>query len=167
MAGVWSEISPGIRVEHRDAYRKGWEDLCHKLQVIGIPMGRGGASAPVLQSPPGSVLPGEITRLKYPLHPSREWTIRDDPFYAFGAVESQDVLDLPPGKMNGYKIRLTNEFLDLNDLVYYWYGRAGFLGFLIHVEVEIVDPAGNPIGTVAIDERLFLESLDLVGEGRW
>jgi hypothetical protein len=166
MARVWEEISRKVGTEEQAAYRRGWEDLVSRLSVIYGAMGRPSGLTPVLQGPPGGVLAGEITRLKYPLHPSQEWVVRDAPIYVYSTVESHDVLDLPPGKMNGYKLRIMNDALGPEDLVYYWYGRDGLLGFTVHVETVIVDPGGDPVGSLVVDENAFLESLDLLGKGK-
>ena len=163
----WQAISRTLEAEHRDAYRRSLDDLCLRLRVIDSAIGRITGPAPVLQGPPGGVLPDEITLLKYPLHPSQEWTIRDDPFYVFGAVEAHEVLDLPPGRMNGYKIRIDNGLFGPSDWGYVWYGRDGYLGLTAHLETEILDPNGNPMGALVFDEHTLLESLDLVGKGRW
>jgi hypothetical protein len=167
MARIWNRISPTLRTGEREAYKAAWEDLCLKLRVIDNAARRPVAFAALSKGPPGGVMSEEITRLEYPLHPGQEWTIRDDPFYVLGACESHDVLDLPPGRMPGYKIAITNDLLGPNDWVYVWYGRRGFLGSEFYVETEIIDPNGNPMGTLVAEEHLFLESLDLVGKGRW
>ena len=68
--------------------------------------------------------------------------------------------------MSGFKIRIYNEFLEENDIVYLWYGRRGFLSMSIHFETEMRDSEGNIIGTMISDENLFLESYTLVNEKR-
>jgi hypothetical protein len=167
IAGLWQEIGPTIRREHKGAYEKGWNDLCLKLSVVENAVRLSTGPVQSLQGPPGGVFPEEITLLDYPLHPGHEWIVRDDPFLISYSVESHDVLDLPAGRVNGYQIRIDNGLFGLNDRAYIWYGRAGFLGLIAHVETEILDPNGNPMGTLVFDEETFLESLDLVGKGRW
>jgi|GEM_PF-5819498 len=166
MAGVWNRISRTVRSEHREAYSKAWEEVCLKLRAIEPAAGTGVRFAALSKGPPGGVMPQEITMLKYPLHPSREWTIRDDPFYVMAAVESHEVLDLSPGMMTGYKVRIANDLFGPEDWACVWYGRAGFLGSRIHVVSEILDPNGNPMGTMVVEDSLFLESLDLIRKGR-
>jgi hypothetical protein len=167
MANIWPDAVARIAPEKEDAYREGWENLCRRLRIINIALGRETAATPVLGGPPGGVLPEEITRLQYPLHPSQAWIIRDDEILVSAVVEEHDVLDLAPGKMGGFKIRLLNDDLGPEDLVHVWYGRTGMLGLSVYIEQELVDPGGNPIGTLVFDERRFLESLDLVRNGRW
>jgi hypothetical protein len=166
MAGLWQKISETIPAEYEDAYRRGRDDLFRRLQVIDAAVGRRMHGSPVLQGPPGGVLPDEITRLSYPLHPGQEWIIREDPLFA-SMVEAHDLLDLPPGKMNGFKIWILNPWLGPNDVVLIWYGRQGYLQLFVYMETEITDPGGNPIDTMTYEERLTLESLDLVGKGRF
>ena len=166
LAGVWQRVSRTIQPGYRDAYDRGWEELCLKLRVIERATGVPARFATVLQGPPGGVEPEEITLLKYPLHPFQEWIMRDDPFYVFYAVVGHEVLDLPPGRMDGYKISIDIDIFGPDDWVFVWYGRDGYLGILAHLEAEILDPYGNPVGHMVIDEHSFLESLDLVRKGR-
>ena len=167
MARIWSRISVRVSAEDRRAYNRAWENLCLKLRAIESVTGTDSRFAALSKGPPGGVLPEEITMLKYPLHPSQEWAIRDDPFYVGAAVETHVVLDLPPGRIGGYRIRIDNSLFGPNDRALGWYGRDGFLGSEIHVESEILDPNGNPLGTMVLDDELFLGTLDLVGKGRW
>jgi hypothetical protein len=111
-------------------------------------------------------MPEELTRLSYPLRPGQEWTVRDEPFFG-SEVEAHDVLDLPPGKMSCFRIKMTNFAMGPDDEVFVWYGRDGFLGMSIHVEGEVIDIGGNPIGVLVFDQNMFLESLDLVRPGRF
>ena len=164
---IWREIETGTEPGTREAYRKAWEDLCLKLSVIEAATGGAARFGSVFRGPPGGVFPEEITRLKYPLHPSQHWTIRDDPFFAFSTVEAHEVLDLPPGRMNGYRIRIDSDLYGPNDRVHIWYGRDGYLGASARLELEVRDHAGNPIGLMVFEEQTFLESLDLVGKGKW
>lgn len=166
MGTLWQEVSETIQIEYRDSYRQAWNDLFQRLQAIDGALGRQMLGAPVLQGPPGGVLPDEITRLSYPLHPGQEWIIREDPLFT-SIVEGHDLLDLPPGKMNGFKIWVLNPWLGPNDVVLIWYGRQGYLKLFVHLENEITDPGGNPIDTLIYKESLSLESLDLVGKGRF
>jgi hypothetical protein len=166
MAAVWDRIALTIRAEDKDAYNGAWEGLCLKLRSIETATGWNPGFAALSTGPPGGVLPEEITLLKYPLHPSQQWVIRDDPFYVGAAVRSREVLDLPPGRIGGYKIRVDNSLFGPNDWAYVWYGRRGFLGSEIHVESDILDQSGNPMGTMVADDRLYLETLTLIGTWR-
>ncbi len=165
-AMLWQRILGTLHTEKRGPYRLAWERLTQKSRVIEDVLGRRTWRVPAPPGPPGGVLPGEITRLRFPLHRGQEWTIRGDPFSG-SVVEGVDVLDLPPGRMNGFRIRVTSEFFGPKDVVLFWYGRDGFLGLLAHIESEARDQNGNLIVTMVYDVSLFLESLDLVGERRF
>ena len=129
----------------------------NKINAVNELLGRKTGSA-LLTGPPGGILPDEIQRLRYPLHPEQEWVVRDSPLF-FTIVEGMDVLDLPAGRMNGWRIFIYNEFLDDNDIVHFWYGRQGFLGMTVHLETE-----DDLFGVIISDENLFLESYDLTGK---
>jgi len=131
----------------------------NKINAVYELLGRKDGRA-LLTSPPGGILPDEIQRLRYPMHPRQEWIIRNAPLF-YAVVDRQEVLDLPAGMINGWRIRYYNEFLDENDLVYFWYGRRGFLGMTAHLETEM----DGVYGTVISDEDLFLESYDLEDKG--
>lgn len=158
---LWQRISTKIRPENQDAYRQAWDRLLEKLRVIDEVLGRQTLGIRMLIGPPGGVLPDELTRLRYPLHPRQEWIIREDPFMT-SIVEGYEVLDLACGKMGGFKIRVLNAILGPDDIILFWYGREGFLKLFTHMEDEVVDPEGNPIDTLVSEHSLILESLNLV-----
>jgi hypothetical protein len=169
-ASFWMKISAAIEPEQESAYRRGFDELSQKLAVIDAAVHRGAATlpsrAPALTGPPGGVLPNEITRLSYPLHPGQEWTIREIPLFQ-SMVISCDVLDLPPGRMSCWMIRIVPPGFGPNDEVLIWYGRQGFLRLFDHLEIDIVDPGGEPIDRLVFEEDLSLETLDLMGNGRF
>lgn len=149
----------------REAYREACDRLLARAEVLHLGFSPEAPERLAPAGPPGGVLPDELTRLRYPIRPGQEWTIREYPWFG-GVVEAHEVLDLAPARMPGYRIGITNELTGPNDMVFVWYGRDGFLGQSVHLETEILDINGNPIGTLAFDEHLFLDGLDLVG-GRW
>ena len=163
---LWSRVSAGVDPEHRPALERAWSELTKKLDAIENIYGSAGGHSLVQGGPPGGVMPGEITRLAYPLRPGQEWTIRAEPFFG-SEVEARDVLDLPPGKMSCAKINVTNFALGPDDEVFLWYGRDGFLRMTVHVETEMVDVGGNVVGVLIFDENTVLESVNLVGPGRF
>lgn len=131
----------------------------NKIRTVNELLGRK-AGSPLLTGPPGGILPDEIQRLKYPLHTRQEWIIRDDPLF-YSVAEGMDVLDLPAGRLNGWRIFIHNEFLGENDVVLLWYGRKGFLQMTVHLETE-----DNTFGDIIIsDENLYLVDYDLEGKG--
>jgi hypothetical protein len=153
-------ISSEFRSDNLNAFLMASNNIYQKLRMIDVILGRQALRIPSLGGPPGGVLPDEITRLRYPLHPRQEWIIRDSPLFE-SMVIGHEVLDLPAGKMHGFKISIVNELFDPCDVVLLWYGRDGFLRMFAHVETEMVDPSGNPIGTLILEENLILESLEL------
>ena len=129
-----------------------------KIDAVNELIGRK-AGSPFLTGPPGGILPDEIQRLKYPLHPGQEWIIRDSPLF-YTVVEGLEVLDLPAGRMNGWRTFIYNEFLDENDIVHFWFGRQGFLCMKVHLETE-----DDMFGLLITDESLYLVDYDLEGKG--
>jgi hypothetical protein len=165
LAAAWRRLSANSPRASAEAYQKAWNQLERRLRAIHASLGMDPGTVPRIAGRRGGVLPEELTRLHYPLHPSAEWVILDDPLVA-ATVESHDVLDLPSGKMSGWKIRLMSNLYGPNDTVIYWYGRDGFLGSQVHVETEARDASGNPIGKITIEESLFLVDYSLVSRGR-
>ncbi len=132
----------------------------NKIKAVNELIGRRTGSA-LLTGPPGGILPDEIQRLRYPMHTRQEWIIRADPLF-YSIVEGMDVIDLPAGKMNGWRIFIHNEFLGDNDIVHLWYSRQGFLCMEIHLETE-----DYTFGAIIItDETLYLVDYALEGKGK-
>jgi len=115
--------------------------------------------------PLGPALPGELTRLRYPLRPKTHWIIRDGPFRFTADVVGVDALDLPAGRTSGYRIRMRSNLYGPADVVYVWYGSVGYLQLVGHFEVDAVDQTGNVIGRALLDERERLTDLHLVSAG--
>jgi len=171
---LWEKTALSIEDEDVKPYQAAWNRLSVKRKAVKraisafrderavqrVPDGQ------VQAGPPGGVMEDELTRLKYPLRPGQKWTIRNDPLFT-STVESHQTLDLEPGRISGFRIRLGSELYGSNDSVLFWYGRSGFLGHTIHLEEEATDINGNVIGTILSDETLFLESLSLNRPGRW
>ncbi len=158
---LWQNFANGLNIIDNDAIERARILHFNKISAINELLGRKANSALLSSGPPGGILPDEIQRLRYPLRPRQEWIIRDIPlFYSF--VESHEVLNLPAGRMSGFKIRIYNELLDDDDIVCLWYGRRGFLGMYVHLETEMYDSEGNSYGAIISDEDLFLDSYNLV-----
>ncbi len=155
----------GFQSDNLIAFRQASNNLYRKMRMIDEILGRQTPGVPLLGDPPGGVLPDEITRLRYPLHPRQEWIIRDSPLFE-SMVIRHDVLDLPAGKMNGFRIGVFSELYDPGDEVLLWYGRNGFLRMFAHFEVEMVDPSGNTTGILVSEENMFLTNLELARGGR-
>lgn len=157
---AWASISPKIDGERRPAFLRAWRRLQRRWETL---QGLFAEGHEISNRPgrPGGVLPDEITRLEYPLHPGAQWIIRDDPFFG-SVVEGMEVLDLAPGRMAGFRIRVISDFFGPNDVVLLWYGRDGFLGLFAHLESEATDVDGNPLGLLVFEESHFLEEFTLV-----
>ncbi len=73
------------------------------------------------------------------------------------------MLDLPAGKLRGYRIRISSDGLGPDDAVRVWYGTSGFLQLVVHAEFEAIDVSGQLQGWVTVDQRETLEELRLSG----
>jgi len=155
------DMSPA---EYREAYLRACDRLIGKLKSADLSLGRSAVSP--LLGPPGGARSHEITMLKYPLHPGEQWTIRSEPFVVTARVEAQEVLDLAPGRINCFRLRVTNSLMGPGDIIFEWYGRAGLVREFVHATVEVTGPFGNPIGTMVVESDVILESLSL-SQGRW
>lgn len=114
---------------------------------------------------PEGALPGELTRLRYPLELKAQWVIRNDPDIRFTArVDGVDVLNLPPRRLAGFRVRIEYNQMGPADVIHFWYGRQGYLQSVAHAEVDAVDDQGNVLGRAVLDERDALIGLSLVGE---
>ena len=154
---LWKKSVDGLEYIDPEAVERAKIAHFNKINAVNELLGRRTGSA-LLTGPPGGILPDEIQRLRYPLHPEQEWIVRDSPLF-YSIVEEMDVLDLPAGRMNGWRTFIYNEFLDDNDIVYFWFGRQGFLGLTVHLETE-----DDYFGVTVTHEVLFLVSYDLVSK---
>jgi hypothetical protein len=152
--------APGLK--NREAYRAAWVETHRRLETARQALGSSRSSQGV---PTASLLPNEITRLRYPLHPGTSWVIREDPLFA-AAVEGIDAVDLPAGRFSAYRVRI-----DLpggeNDRVHFWFSRSGFLKLEFHGEGVATDDSGRIIGIVIDEETEELTGLKLAGPGRF
>lgn len=112
-----------------------------------------------LSSGAGGLENGEITRLQYPMVVGRTWTIREDPHFT-STVEALEMLHLPVGDVQAYRVRVDAEGLGPNDRVLSWYSRSGLVGILVHIEI----PTGT--GALIAEDVIDLEELS-IGRGRF
>lgn len=145
--------------KHDGAFAEAAARLVEKMRMLET-ISRIGGPIPVLGSRPGGVLPDELTRLHYPLHPKQEWVIREIPLFTAEVLEN-DVLDLPAGRMKGHLVSISGSLFGPEDRAYFWYGKNGMLKMDLHVEETVVDIYGNPIGILIAKEKMTLEELDL------
>jgi hypothetical protein len=148
-----------LQADHRDAFRQTWNRL--QRRVLAIRSLHDPASL-AAAGPRGGLMPGELTRLAYPLRPGAEWAVRDDPFFG-SVVESNQSIQVPAGRFPGTRIRLVSVFDGPNDWIRLWMSRAGQLALRFHIEAEAVDPNGNPLGTLILDYNEGLSSVSLAG----
>jgi len=120
-----------------------------------------GSSRNVIAAPPGGALSGEITRLRYPMHRGATWNIRNFPLFA-STVEGPEMLDLPIGKRNATRVRITPPGQASVADIFLWYNRCGLLRLTIHIESEASDSTGQPIGRIVSREEQVITGLDLV-----
>lgn len=106
---------------------------------------------------------GELTRLRYPLHPGQSWAVRTDPLVV-SRVEEIESLTLPAGRFTGDRISIDwPGVFGPNDQAFFWYGRDGFLKLDLYLEATATDEEGHPIGTIQNWETQELTDLALAG----
>src|SRR5436309_5533538 len=142
-----------------DAYQAAWDVL--QKRIVAIRSIHALASGDGASAVRGGVLPGELTKLGYPLRPGATWVIRDDPFFG-SIVEANGTLEVPGGRFPSSRIQIPNEFMGPNDVVRVWFSRSGQLAFRYHLESVATDVDGNPIGTVSADYDETLRDFSLV-----
>jgi hypothetical protein len=126
----------------------------------------GTGSDPSPTGRPGGPYEEETVRLEYPLHSGAEYFVRTEPFKVLAVVEGLEVLDLPAGRFNGYRVRLLNDRLDPEDEVVVWRGRCGELGFFIYVETLAMDVETGEVVRIITEETSWLSGLALNEPGR-
>ena len=144
------------------AYQVAARRLEERIAAVEAAIGRGGAAGFGMRLPP-TPAPNEVTLLRYPLVPKSPWPIRQDRrFHSSAVVIGQERLNLPPGRMLGYRIDVTSDALGPRDFVRLWYGRAGFLQQISHFELEAYDQNATEIGRYIFDEQVRLYGIELV-----
>ena len=159
--GAWAAFARTIpEASTRTAYRASWDRI--QARVAAIRALRAASGTVPQTGAPGGVASGEITRLQYPLHPGAHWVVRADPrFESF--VEKNEALDLPPGHLDAWRIRMESDLFGPDDHAHFWWGPSGFLKSEIHVEDVTTDPNGIVIGKMVLDESEVLTELSLAG----
>ena len=147
------------------AERTAFEQAARRIEahIASVHSGLRGMSVPAGLRLPPTARPYDLTRLRYPLAPKLHWWIRNDPqFHLSAEVIGQEALDLAPGHLTGYRIRIAREILGPAEYAYVWYGPSGYLQMVGHFELDAVDIGGNRIGRYLVDERETLVELELV-----
>jgi len=150
-------ISARLPKAERDAYAIAWERLQARMADVRS-LARFDAAT---VGPPGGILSGEITRLRYPLHPRAAWVIRSEPLFT-STVEAAEPLDLPAGNFPAWRIRLGSGLFGPDDTAHVWYSRSGQLALRYHLVGIATDIDGNEIGRLVADWDEVLSNLALV-----
>ena len=144
----------------RDALQAARNRLGRRLEGLRSALGLPPAAEPETRNRRGSARAGEAMLLRYPLRAGATWTIRDLPRIV-AIVEGLEMLDLPVGRVHGWRIRIQTE--EIGDRVHAWYGRSGMLAFRLHAESEVTDGEGHRIATLLHDESYHLRVMMLAG----
>ena len=113
---------------------------------------------------PGAARPGEGTLLRYPLTPKRSWLVYAGLGFRIAAqVEGFDLLVLPPGPLECYRIRHIVPGFGPDDRAHLWYGPAGYLQSETHFTATAHDHEGRPYGRIISDERERLVQMSRQG----
>ena len=160
VSAAFAHALAGMQPAERAAFELAARRLDARIAAVEAALGRGGASVTDLGFP-GTGATNELRRLRYPLGPKTQWMLSNDPsFLATCETAGEETLNLPAGRLRGHRIRMSG-YLGPNDFVHLWYGRAGFLQLVAHVEVEAFDPLG--FGRYIYDEREWLTDVTLAG----
>ena len=164
-----ADLSPTARrlcaAVQSPAERTAFEQAARRIEarIASVHFGLRGMSAPADLRLPPTARPYELTRLRYPLAAKLRWWIRNDSQFRLSAeVIRQEALDLAPGHLTGYRIRIAREILGPAEYAYVWYGPSGYLQMVGHFELDAVDIGGTRIGRYLVDEREKLVELELV-----
>lgn len=115
---------------------------------------------------PGTAAAFELTRLRYPLEPKSRWEVRTGDAFPLTAevIAAERVrVGMPPGSLRGHRISLRSGLFGPNDYVDVWYGPAGFLGLVAHLESVATDAGGVVIGRWIYNQGQLLTGLRLPG----
>jgi hypothetical protein len=148
---------------HRAALLQAWARLTRKVELVRAVRAHCTLPAVVAKDRPGGVMESELTRLAYPLRPGQEWMVLPDGSFA-SVVEAHETLDLPAGRMPGWRIRMEGSAFGPNDVVHLWYGRSGFLALRADLESDATDENGEVIGILHYHESQVLQDFDLKRE---
>jgi hypothetical protein len=143
------------------ALQSTWSNHSRKLEALDQVLGMVDRIPVRSYGPPGGVLAKELTRLRYPLHPGVEWSIYPDTDFWRLRVERMELVELPAGRIRGWRIRILISAFGPNDIAYLWYGPCGFLKYYARVESEARGPGGEPLGKLLSEELEILDDISL------
>lgn len=145
---------------YRGAFLEAWERLESKLASVRRARALWSVLAGSAKDRPGGAESDELVRLAYPLRPGQAWTVRAEPLFA-SVVEAHDTLDLPAGRLPGWRIRMDSSVFGPDDEVELWYGRSGYLALHAELQMDATDENGEVIGVLHVQDSELLTDLDL------
>jgi hypothetical protein len=113
---------------------------------------------------PGGDPPEEYMLLKYPLVEGIEWASADGTSPIVLVVEAEEVLDLPIGRVSGFRIRTQDAALDPDDYVMRWIGTCGLLRAVIHFETKAIDDGTGESAMIITHDDERLAGITLPGD---
>lgn len=150
-------LASRLTASELQAYRGAWDRIQDRIAAVRRGLGQQGVSRA------DGLMPNEITRLRYPLHPGATWNIRTDPDLTFTSiVEGVEPLNLLAGNLTAWRIRIRITDLSDQDSVHLWIGRSGQLQFAYHFVGIATDEDGNVIGSMASDYSEIVDRIELV-----
>lgn len=153
---IWDRV-----VTRSAAERRAVAELRARVAAVEA-LTRPGAG-PALLLPFPQARTGELTRLRYPLRIKSGWVILSDPGFPLRAeVAGIDALDLPFGRVAGYRVELHSPVYGPSGFVRLWYGREGYLQIRVHLEVDIVNEGDTVVGVALFDWSEWLTEVHLV-----
>jgi hypothetical protein len=156
---AWAGRAPSASAARERWLQREWTRQIQLHQQIRAALGIAPGERP-FPGPPSGALPGEITRLRYPLRPGQRWIIRDDPLLA-SRVVAREKLRIGAVPVDAFKIQITSELFGPSDRVYIWYGRVGYVGMIAEVSSTAMDDEGNPLGRLVTQQQEILTSYEL------
>lgn len=160
-AGIYYRLEHSLLRFYSLEYRQDRTGLYQLTAIVGenspASLARGINPFPPANGPIGP----ELALLRYPLRRGMRWDEGGFPLSRKRTVEGVDVLDLPMGRVRGYRIRVGNPDPAASDTTRIWYGRCGELLTVSHLAYPLRD-RGRVIGHVLRHETATLDSVRLV-----
>ena len=154
VAAATLQLRPDVRPDAAERARQVQRERMELARRLGAGLGI------AAEGRPGGVLDGEIQRLAYPLHPGREWTVREEPLF-HSWVDGREILDLPSGRTAAWRVGIRSPLFGENDRYFFFYGQDGYVGLRGHAETELVKEDGEPIGILILEDQEWLESVEI------
>lgn len=150
--GALRRATVGLR--EQQAFQRAADRLAQRLSLVQRGFLRD------LSLPGPEPAPGEIAFLRYPLRPGAQWVVRAQPLFSRRVV-GIELLQLPAGRFEAWRIEGTSELFGPADHATFWYSREGLVSVRFHAESEATDELGNHVGRLIADSEQDLVSLRL------